>query len=98
MSLFVVLALFMAIIDTVGFLHYWGVTISGTSTIYILVSVGLAVDYSAHIAHMFKVREGERRRGYSLLCVTLCVILCHTVCAVYFILLCAVCTGVCTFA
>ena len=96
----------MAIIDTVGFLHYWGVTISGTSTIYILVSVGLAVDYSAHIAHMFKVREGERRRGYSLLCVTLCVtlcvilcvILCHTVCAVYFILLCAVCTGVCTFA
>ena len=81
--MFVVLALFMAIIDTVGFLHYWGVTISGTSTIYILVSVGLAVDYSAHIAHMFKVRRGgERRRGIYYCVILLfhsCVILCHTV-------------------
>lgn len=57
-SVFVVIALFMAIIDTVGFLHWWGVTISGTSTIYILVSVGLAVDYSAHVAHMFKESKG----------------------------------------
>ena len=68
--MFVVLALFMAIIDTVGFLHYWGVTISGTSTIYILVSVGLAVDYSAHIAHMFKVRRGGEKKRDSLLCHT----------------------------
>ena len=79
MSLFVVLALFMAIIDTVGFLHYWGVTISGTSTIYILVSVGLAVDYSAHIAHMFKVREGERRRGIHY-CVSCCASHCVSYC------------------
>ena len=95
--MFVVLALFMAIIDTVGFLHYWGVTISGTSTIYILVSVGLAVDYSAHIAHMFKVRRGGReKKRYSLLCHS-CFILYAPVCAVYFIL-CALCTDVCTIA
>ena len=83
--MFVVLALFMAIIDTVGFLHYWGVTISGTSTIYILVSVGLAVDYSAHIAHMFKVRRGgERRRGihYCVIAVSYCMLL-YVLCTLY---------------
>jgi len=57
-SVFVVLAIFMSIVDVVGFLHWWGVTISGTSTIYILISVGLAVDYSAHVAHMFKESTG----------------------------------------
>merc|ERR1711865_108846 len=30
----------------------------GISTIYVLISVGLAVDYSAHIAHMFKEAKG----------------------------------------
>merc|ERR1712086_454229 len=33
-------------------------TFSGISTIYILISVGLAVDYSAHIAHMFVESTG----------------------------------------
>merc|ERR1712070_878111 len=38
-----------------------GVTISGVSTIYILISVGLTVDYSAHIAHVFTHSTGTSR-------------------------------------
>lgn len=57
----VVVAIFLTVIDLVGFLHWWGVTISSISTIYILISVGLAVDYSAHIAHMFVVSTGNSK-------------------------------------
>lgn len=47
-----------AVVEVVGYLHWWGVTISGVSTIYILISVGLTVDYSAHIAHIFVIEKG----------------------------------------
>jgi predicted RND superfamily exporter protein len=40
-------------------MHYWGITISGVSTIYILICVGLAVDYAAHIGHIFKDSVGN---------------------------------------
>merc|ERR1712110_960692 len=43
-----------------GFMHWWDVTINGTSTIYALICLGLAVDYSAHIAHAFKESSGHR--------------------------------------
>lgn len=49
----------LSILDVVGLLYFWNVTISGVSTIYILICVGLAVDYSAHIAHMFKTSTGS---------------------------------------
>jgi len=48
-----------SIIEVIGFMHWWGVTISGVSTIYILISVGLSVDYSAHIAHIFVISTGS---------------------------------------
>jgi len=60
-SIFVIIAIVMSIVDILGFLFFWGVTISGVSTIFILVSVGLAVDYSAHIAHMFAESKGTAR-------------------------------------
>ena len=50
---FVVLCVFYTVITLVGFMHWWDITVSGVSTIYILISVGLAVDYAAHVAHMF---------------------------------------------
>merc|ERR1719353_2734243 len=54
----VILSIVLSVVDLVGFMFYWDVTISGISTIYILISVGLAVDYSAHIAHMFVESTG----------------------------------------
>jgi hypothetical protein len=47
-----------SIVEVVGFMHYWNVQVNGVSTIYILICVGLAVDYSAHIAHVFNISVG----------------------------------------
>merc|ERR1711881_253039 len=58
-AVFVMLSIILSVVDLVGFLYFWDVTISSISTIYILISVGLAVDYSAHIAHMFVSASGS---------------------------------------
>jgi predicted RND superfamily exporter protein len=56
---FVVAGVIVAsIVEVVGISHYWGVTVNGVATIYILICVGLAVDYAAHIAHAFKDSSG----------------------------------------
>ena len=60
-SAFVAGTIIVSMINVVGFLYFWDVTISGVSTIYILICVGLAVDYSAHIAHMFKESTGTSK-------------------------------------
>jgi len=60
-SSMVVLTIILSIVDVVGLLYFWDVTVSGVSTIYILICVGLAVDYSAHIAHIFKESTGTSK-------------------------------------
>jgi predicted RND superfamily exporter protein len=55
---FVVGGIIYSVVTLVGFMHWWGITVSGVSTIYILISIGLAVDYSAHVAHMFVESTG----------------------------------------
>eukprot|EP00439_Symbiodinium_sp_Y106_P076874 s269_g15.t4 len=60
-AIWVVLCVALSIVDTLGFMYFWDVTISGVSTIYLLICVGLAVDYAAHIAHMFKESVGSPR-------------------------------------
>mmetsp|Transcript_10727 Transcript_10727/g.24462 ORF Transcript_10727/g.24462 Transcript_10727/m.24462 type:complete len:986 (-) Transcript_10727:201-3158(-) len=54
----VVVNILMSIVEVVGFAHYWDLTINGVATIYFLICVGLAVDYSAHIGHTFNVCQG----------------------------------------
>merc|ERR1719502_369493 len=61
-AVWVAITIFLSVVDLVGFMYWWGVTISGVSTIYILISVGLAVDYSAHIAHVFVESYGTSRQ------------------------------------
>ncbi|OLQ06473.1 Patched domain-containing protein 3 [Symbiodinium microadriaticum] len=60
-AIWVVLCVALSIVDTLGFMYFWDVTISGVSTIYLLICVGLAVDYAAHIAQMFKESLGSPR-------------------------------------
>eukprot|EP00095_Tigriopus_kingsejongensis_P005354 maker-scaffold34_size539781-snap-gene-1.9 protein:Tk05354 transcript:maker-scaffold34_size539781-snap-gene-1.9-mRNA-1 annotation:"hypothetical protein DAPPUDRAFT_306990" len=50
----------LTLVDMVGFLHFWGLTIDTISCINIVLAIGLCVDYSAHIAHAFIVEEGDR--------------------------------------
>merc|ERR1719199_2411005 len=57
-AVWVALSIVLSVVNLVGYMYWWEVTISGVSTIYILISVGLAVDYSAHIAHMFVESTG----------------------------------------
>jgi len=60
-AIWVVLCVVLSIVNTLGYMYFWEVTISGVSTIYVLICVGLAVDYAAHIAHMFKESTGTAR-------------------------------------
>jgi predicted RND superfamily exporter protein len=53
------LGICMSIVELIGFMHWWGITVNGTSTIYLLICLGLSVDYSAHIAHIFKESYGS---------------------------------------
>jgi len=55
----VAIGICLSIVELIGFMHWWGVTINGTSTIYVLICMGLSVDYSAHIAHAFKESCGS---------------------------------------
>jgi len=57
-SLCTVVSTCLVIMETAGCLYFWDVTISGMFTIIMVVCVGLAVDYAAHIGHCFKHSYG----------------------------------------
>merc|ERR1719430_2381075 len=50
-SLFVMMCVLFTCIDVTGFMHWWGLTIDITSMNIIIISVGLCVDFCAHIVH-----------------------------------------------
>ena len=54
----VLMCVLFSLVDVIGFLHFWGMTIDVLSCSNIVMSVGLCVDYSAHIAHAFLVSSG----------------------------------------
>jgi len=49
-------------VEVVGFLHFWGMTINVVTTIQIVLSIGLVVDYAAHIGHSFMVSTGSKQQ------------------------------------
>merc|ERR1712110_975652 len=60
----VILTLIMVIttlVDIVGFLHFWGITIDILSAVNIVLAIGLCVDYAVHIAHAFLMSQGSRQ-------------------------------------
>ena len=58
-SFLVLICVVFTLIDVVGILHLWGITVDVPSCSCIVMSVGLCVDYSAHIAHAFLVSSGR---------------------------------------
>ena len=62
-SLQVLMCVVLTLIDVVGILHFWDITIDVISCCCIIVTVGLCVDYSAHIAHTFLVSSGKKNLG-----------------------------------
>ena len=49
----------MSLVNIVGFLYVWEITIDIVSCITVVLSIGLCVDYSAHIGHAYLVTKGN---------------------------------------
>ena len=58
LSALVMICVLLTLVDLVGFLHFWGVTIDVVSFVNIVLATGLCVDYSVHIAHAFSIKKG----------------------------------------
>ena len=53
LCLLVLVTVLLTLVDLIGFLHFWGITIDIISSISVILAVGFCVDYSCHIAHRF---------------------------------------------
>jgi len=58
-SVMVFLTVVLTLVDIVGFLHFWSITIDIISCVNIVLAVGLCVDYSVHIGHAYLTAEGS---------------------------------------
>jgi predicted RND superfamily exporter protein len=58
----VFVAVLFAIIEILGVMYFWGLVIDNVSVINLTLAVGLAVDYSAHVAHCFMLKGGTDKR------------------------------------
>merc|ERR1719192_1774396 len=52
-ALLVLLTVVATIVDVLGFMYFWGLTIDGVTVCYTVIAIGLAVDYSAHVGEAF---------------------------------------------
>ena len=65
----VVLAILLVDLFLVAMIHYWDLTFNNVVVVNLVIAIGLAVDYSAHIAHTYltinapkDLTNGEKRR------------------------------------
>ena len=55
------LVYFLKQLDLMGYMHFWELTIDTVTTIILVLSIGITVDYSAHIGHAFMAaRKGDK--------------------------------------
>ena len=54
----VFLALAMIFVNIVGYMHFWGLSIDSVTVIMLVIALGLAVDYSAHIGRAYLEKRG----------------------------------------
>ena len=57
----VVANVILTLINVAGYMWLWGLSIETAAAILLTIALGLAVDYSAHIAHAFMAAEGDDR-------------------------------------
>ena len=53
------LSVVISVINVVGFVNFWGITIDIMSLFTIVLVVGICVDYPVHIVHSYLVSEGN---------------------------------------
>eukprot|EP00096_Caligus_rogercresseyi_P000927 TRINITY_DN11496_c0_g1_i1.p1 TRINITY_DN11496_c0_g1~~TRINITY_DN11496_c0_g1_i1.p1 ORF type:complete len:269 (+),score=26.49 TRINITY_DN11496_c0_g1_i1:386-1192(+) len=60
-SMLVLFVVMLTVLDVSGLMHFWGLTIDTVSCNLLIISIGLCVDYSTHVAHRFLIEaEGSR--------------------------------------
>lgn len=59
-SALTIFSVLSAVVEVVGFIYFWGLTIDSVVVIFVVISLGLSVDYSAHIAHAYLFAAGTR--------------------------------------
>ena len=52
-AVLVLLCVIFTLVDVMGFMYFWGLTVDTTTSMLLIVCIGLSVDYAAHIAHGF---------------------------------------------
>lgn len=52
-AVIVTLVVGVVLLDILGIMHFWDVNLNGVSVINLVLSIGLSVDYSVHVAHAF---------------------------------------------
>ncbi|CAF0977101.1 unnamed protein product [Rotaria sordida] len=60
-SFLILLCVFMIIIDMFGVMFLWNIELNAVSVVNIIMSVGIAVEFCAHIARYFAVSQGDNR-------------------------------------
>ena len=48
------------LIDLLGLMYFWGLTVEISSSIIVILAAGLAIDYSAHIGHTLTTIRGSK--------------------------------------
>ena len=59
----VALMIVLTDVDILGMMWYWGLSIDSVSVINLVLAIGLALDYSVHIAHAFTQKPGTDRQA-----------------------------------
>ena len=67
----VLLTVVLTLVDIIGFLHFWGITIDIISCVNIVLAVGLCVDYSVHIGHAFLIASGNDSHIIDFFCIAI---------------------------
>lgn len=59
-TILVVIAVVLVDVFLLGLVHFWDLTMNSIVTVILVIGLGLAVDYSAHIAHTYLVVEAPQ--------------------------------------
>jgi multidrug efflux pump subunit AcrB len=58
MILFITMTVVLIMVSVIGFMHFWGLTLSSITMIHIIMCIGFCVDFATHICHAFAQAGG----------------------------------------